>query len=293
MIGALQSTGFSILIPGAAFVAIVLCLMIFAWAASRRGADQGATSGSPDFQRTRDRMMRERTQALAIRAAPSAPSLSKVGGEPSGHFASWPRGQDGARMGFVLQLDLTEVRAAGGPAWLPDRGLLAVFHSETDRGRPSQVRVVRADAPDVLVDARPTDGQAVAFEPTSSLPSLDWLDIDPATLELSGSELDELADLPARGDAAGPENRIGGFPSEHQSGSMAMACERHRRGEDGAYPDEEISRSAREWRLLLQLDCDPALGLSWRHGGRLYVFIRERDALRGDFASTVTLVQDD
>jgi len=61
-----------------------------------------------------------------------------------------------------------------------------------------------------------------------------------------------------------------------------------RRGEE--VPDS-LRRAAREWRLLLQIDSDPALGMNWADGGCLYIFIRARDAKRGDFSKTVTILQ--
>ena len=65
------------------------------------------------------------------------PVFSKFGGAPDlGDDAAWPtstvihrfpKREVTTSMGFVAQLDLAEVRAAGGPDWLPDYGRLYSF----------------------------------------------------------------------------------------------------------------------------------------------------------------------
>jgi uncharacterized protein YwqG len=124
----------------------------------------------------------------------------------------------------------------------------------------------------------------------TSFPSTDWLgsdwsdDIDWPTWPLSkdGDFGDEI------------EHRIGGFPSEIQGGQMGVECEYLWRGKTLDYREDvpdTIRLASRQWRLLFQIDSDPALGMNWWDAGRLYVFVRARDAKRCDFSKTVTITQ--
>ena len=79
---------------------------------------------------------------------------------------------------------------------------------------------------------------------------------------------------------------------------MELACELAARGlpEDGAHDAGEMRehplwRTARQWRLLLQIDSDPDLGVSWGDGGRLYFWIREGRARAGDFSKVRLTMQ--
>jgi uncharacterized protein YwqG len=124
----------------------------------------------------------------------------------------------------------------------------------------------------------------------TSLPSEDWLDKEWIS-GVGGTDWPVLKDCDF-GDEI--EHRIGGYPSEIQGGQMALECEYLHRGLTRDYREpvpDDIRQASWQWRLLLQIDSDPALNMNWWDAGRLYVFVRARDAKRGDFSKTVTVTQ--
>jgi uncharacterized protein YwqG len=233
-----------------------------------------------------------------------SPGFSKLGGAPEMPPGSaWPAGADGP-LAFIAQLDLAEVRAAGGPDWLPERGALFVFNDDARYGFRDHMRVLFHPeggggvplAPPADLPRRARSGERRAeFLRLTSLPSLDWLGVDVREANLSDSELAEFADAPDAEFGDELQHRIGGYPSEIQESQMGLECEHLARGLPppiaGAEVPQAIARAARSWRLLLQVDSDPALGMSWGDAGKLYLFVREQHARAGKFEKTVSLWQ--
>lgn len=197
----------------------------------------------------------------------------------------------------MTQVDLAAVQAHAPFDWLPDSGFLFAFVDLDGYGFADQMQVFLHQGP--AGEPRPPVAHGLrfperrlAFERYASIPSLDWLGVDLAEIDLSDDDLDELAGLPDEPFGREIQHRIGGYPSEIQGTQMGVACELIRRGlPEDAEVTPAISRGAKAWRLLLQIDSDPALKMTWGDGGRLYVFIREQDARSGDFSRTVTLSQ--
>lgn len=229
--------------------------------------------------------------------------FSKLGGDPElPSEAAWPVVDTGPRA-FLAQLDLAEVRAGDGPEWLPETGRLYFFYAESLAGDRNLVRVLHSDEPSgPPVEPPPGLNRNLRFPERrngflkmTSIPSLDWLGVDVREIDVSDEELDELADAPMATFGHELQHRIGGYPAEIQESRMPLECEHMARGLPDPVYDAEvppaIERACREWRLLLQIDSDPALGMNWGDVGRLYVFIRERHARAGDFAKTVSLWQ--
>ena len=264
----------------------------------RAGNSRGLTS---DFNRIKGRMTRMRRETLLLVPA-KEPGFSKVGGLPDLPLAwEWPHGERQPRA-FVAQVDLGAFRTHGGPDWLPSEGRLYFFY---DPDRESYADVVTVhhtqEAPGSEASYPPTlpsrcrfGERRVAFMTFPSIPSLDWLNVELEKTNISDDELDALANAPAEIYGDEIQHRIGGYPCEIQDGQMALECEWMRRGLERDYsqpPAPALIRAARQWRLLLQVDSDPPLGMNWSDTGRLYVFVREKDARAGNFTRTVALSQ--
>jgi uncharacterized protein YwqG len=226
--------------------------------------------------------------------------FSKLGGAPElPKGMTWPT-EHGRPRTFVAQLDLSALRAHDGPDWLPHQGRLYAFVDEDRNGFADLVCMLYSvDQPGPAAAPRSVvktfRERRVGFETYDSIPSLDWLGADHDEVDISSEELDRLADAPDVPFGDKIQHRIGGYPSEIQDEQLAISCELMRRGLPSKYEGTEITpaieRAAKQWRLLLQIDSDPALKMNWGDGGRLYVFIREKDASSGDFSRTVTISQ--
>ena len=268
--------------------------------AQRRQRYSRGQDASPTAARILSRMRRKRQTTLLLTPTQS-PGFSKLGGQPElPSDTAWPEA-GGAPRAFLAQLDLTDVKAAGGPDWLPEAGRLYAFVDINGAGLADYVRVIHslepgADAaawPEGLPQKLRFPERRAGFLALPSTPSLDWLGIDVREIDVSDEELDTLSDTPAEPFGDELQHRIGGYPSEIQETRMALECEHLARGLPSPSWDEEIppaiDRASKSWRLLLQIDSDPALKMNWGDAGRLYVFIREKHATAADFSRTVTL----
>ncbi|HEY0436681.1 MAG TPA: DUF1963 domain-containing protein [Phenylobacterium sp.] len=256
---------------------------------------------SADAKRIWRAMKRARQSTLLLAPGGDAAKASKMGGEPDlPEEVTWPSGHAGPRP-FLLQLALSDVRAAGGPDWLPESGALFAFGDELsdDSGLVHVLYAPRFGfsgraPPDGLPAKRRHPERRVKFIKFVSIPSLSWMGEDVREIDVDDAELDALADVADEPFGGEPQHRIGGYPSEIQEDQLAITAEFASRGavRDPNQPvPKEIDSAAKSWRLLFQIDSDPALNMRWC--GRLYVFVREHDARAGDFSKTATVVQCD
>ena len=248
------------------------------------------------------RSLLQQMQSLArpaLTLIPAAqPGFSKLGGEPDlPEAAGWPR-VGGQPLAFLAQLDLEEVRAADGPEWLPSLGRLWAFNDDQGYGSAGHIHILHAP-PSAAVDRHPFPPdlkkrlrfreRPVGFRRDIVAPSIDWLGIDPREIDIEGFSAEELAAPPQGPHRDERQHRVGGYPSEIQDERMSITAELRARGLalDGPLPPD-VEEAAGEWRLLLQIDSDPALGMNFGDAGRLYVFIKEKHARAGDFSKTVS-----
>jgi uncharacterized protein YwqG len=247
------------------------------------------------------RRMKSMAKPALLLVEATAPGFSKMGGRPDlPAGVEWPRTE--TPRAFVCQIDLVETSSPDKPDWLPETGRLYVFKDSEGFGRREDTMVLFSDQEPAFEAMPPSEldrkhrfsERRVAFDPIRSFPSLDWLNADVQSLDLSDVDLDFLADAPTAKLDKGPLHQVGGYPAEIQDGQMQVECEFLARGLTLDYREpvpEAIARASKQWRLLLQIDSDPVLGMNWGDGGRLYVFIKEKHARAGDFAKTVSLWQ--
>lgn len=233
-----------------------------------------------------------------LRVVAGGRGSSRLGGVPD-LATRWPR-YEGRPLSCVAQLDLAELRAAGGPDWLPDHGRLMFFYElehaswgleardagsavviyETDKAGPA------AEPADLPEDAR-FPFHPVSFSLDSSVPSEERIEVDWKGMTKAESLAIEAAIEALQ--PSEPVHQIGGFPRPVQADEMEAQCERVSQGLHRDTTAEDTSST--DWRLLFQIDTDNDAGMMWGDTGMLYFWVREQDARVGDFSRTWTILQ--
>lgn len=292
-------------------VPVIVALLVIGPRVLRRslrrwtGAADSARRGSPEVAAVvigalRSRLKRLIRPTFLLVPAPEL-GFSKLGGDPElPSDVAWPAGDEGPRT-FLAQIDLAELQPEDVVGWLPKAGRLYAFYDSERHGCADVVRLLSDSGPPGPAAPTSSPGgrryaeRRVGFALRTSVPSLDWLDLDASELGLTDSDyldLDAMADAPPADET---QHRIGGYPNEIQPERMWLSCEHLARGLPEPVWGEQIppaiQRAAKQWRLLLQIDSDDALKMNFGDGGRLYIFIRARHARAGDFSKTVSLWQ--
>lgn len=254
-------------------------------------------------------MLRDRASA-SLRLVAADSGRSRIGGLP--HLRDgfeWPS-RNSRPMPFLAEIDLAEVGAAAGPAWLPDRGMLFFFYdveegawgfSPEDKGGwavlfdPAGRTPVERDPPE-LSSIEQFPAKPIAMRVHWSLPSTQRLALEDLPLDdTSWNALHEAVDA---SDGDPPWHQIGGWPRPVQNDKMELECQLAANGINCGDPGVYASDAAKalvpgtsDWRLLLQLDSDEASGMMWGDAGMLYFWIREDDARVGDFSNVWLILQ--
>jgi uncharacterized protein YwqG len=226
---------------------------------------------------------------------------SHFGGTPSvspSEFV-WPE-KDGKKLSFLAQLDLVDLHRSSRIPWLPETGVLLFFYDTeeqpwgidpSDRGGWSvQYVPKRATASFFDIQLMKHCG-SIAFREFCSLPEQDRPEV--AALRLNEEQSQQWFNLQYAMADGPPFHQVAGFPIVIQNDEMELDCAMLSNGISTTTPIgyrdsniKEIKKSAKHWKLLLQLDSDDSLGWSWGDTGRIFFFVREQDANDKNFEST-------
>lgn len=236
--------------------------------------------------------------------AARAPGGSKIGGVPDlPPGVAWPS-MDGRPATFVAQIALSDA-AFASPAWRDSRGATLYFYCHRDRVHDE---VIGAR---VFVGAAPNGGEATADPPDVDLlpesairlrPELElpaWGSYGEAPVHGLGLDRTHreryetlVASLEAAQGIGPPRHRLLGHPSEIRDDVLVEAAlmARFESGQD-AYGREDLEAEAQKWRLLLRIDTDGGLGVSWAGGGANHFCIRATHLRAGRYDETQAFVR--
>ena len=232
---------------------------------------------------------------------------SRLGGKPDGPpLADWPK-RNGAPLAFLCQLDLSEIRRAGGPDWLPADGSLLFFYDADeqpwgfDPADRDGWRVIHVPSGELKDEAPPRPifpEKRLSAHSSQSLPQANSDRIGVSLQELSDKEFDALFDASDEHYGRFPAHQVGGYASPIQGDDMELEAQLVSNGIYCGDPEgyqgpraEDLKSGAEDWVLLLQLDSDDDVDMMWGDGGRLYFWIREQDARRADFGNVWLVLQ--
>tara|TARA_Y100000815_G_scaffold247043_1_gene247153 strand:+ start:800 stop:1588 length:789 start_codon:yes stop_codon:yes gene_type:complete len=253
------------------------------------------------------RRLREAAQETWLLGPSIEATASWLGGMPQGHIGGdWPY-WDGEPLDFIGQLDLSELNSVGGPDWLPQSGVLQFFYDCKQRGwglDPAKkgswvVRFRPGTEPEGVTLPPPDACTPFPVRPVVFVPEVSWpttARIALGDLALSEHDLDALFEpFELLGEQ---RHRVGGWPEPIQADIMEEQCQCASQGIPVLEPDRlpphadrALGAGANDWRMLLQVDCDPDLHMEWGDGGRLYFWIREDDARNGRFGESWMILQ--
>ena len=275
--------------------------MVWKWFSAR-----GAEAGSDRVDEILDAM---RALARPCALLRKGDGNSRLGGKPQGlPLVDWPK-RNGAPLAFLCQLDLSQIRSANGPDWLPGDGSLLFFYDAeeqpwgfdpADRGSWAVIHLPSGQPPDAT-EATPGPGfpeKRLIAHSSQNLPQANSDRIGIDLQELSDREFDSLFDASDAQYGSLPAHQVGGYASPIQGDDMELEAQLVSNGIYCGDPEgyqgpraEDLKSGAEDWVLLLQLDSDDDVDMMWGDGGRLYFWIREQDARRADFGNVWLVLQ--
>lgn len=269
----------------------------------------------------REVILRHALPAIHIETTGGWPPVgaSKLGGQPDvpPGFA-WPRVPPtpdwpewgGTPLAFLAQFRLADVTSFDTENALPHAGMLYFFYEANeqpwgshpiDRGgwhvfySEDTDTLTPAPFPDALTERLPA--RAVRFAQTTTLLPWDSFMFD-AALALEGDDAGRYHRLQvALSHRDATRHQLLGHPLIIQN-DMQFQCQLVSHGiscgDSSGYVGaaaEALRPGAEHWRLLLQLDSDSTLGMTWGDVGHLYFWIEQERLQRRDFSNVWLVLQ--
>ena len=234
---------------------------------------------------------------------------SRIGGVPDvPPDFKWPERNE-VPQSFIAQISLEEMHPYDTYGVLPERGMLWFFYDAkqetygadpTDRGGWS-VRFTedysglqRIAAPQKLPAESQFKACTVRFaseitlsqSPKLDVPDFDWTDTEVQKYETL------LSTFPTPEDHGAVHHQLLGNPQTIQD-DMRLECQLASHGVTDINDSraKELSKDAKEWQLLLQIDTDEDIGMRWGDAGMIYYWLRASDLQKCDFDDSWLVLQ--
>jgi len=235
--------------------------------------------------------------------------ISKIGGKPDlVNQDMWPRAKNGKSMSFIAQVNCSDISITDPEIKMPLNGMISFFYCADqeiwgfDPKDKSSFKVVfTTNSPLIRVDY-PADLQAhsrfnansIEFDPTVSLPNLEYDCMDGVFSDDDDDDMDTYSDLINETS----KNQMFGYANPVQ-GTMELDCQLVTNniyvGDAKGYEHpkvKELESGKDDWILLLQVDSeDDKTGMMWGDSGMLYFWIRKPDLESQNFDNCWCILQ--
>jgi uncharacterized protein YwqG len=223
---------------------------------------------------------------------------SKIGGQPDlPKNIEWFKEDNGKRLSFIGQINLSEVTEFDRYKSLPSQGLLYFFYSAKADAWGFDIKdkdkfkvfyydgpleeLQRKEFPADLVESSRYKPCKLSFQSSVSLPN--WGQ-DYVSKQLNKKEIDKYLEATEYLNINVEQNKLLGH-SDNIQGPMELQCQLVTNGlycgDETGYNDpkaKELKKGADDWILLFQVDSNyEESGMIWGDAGMLYFWIRKDD----------------
>ncbi|AGF53508.1 sll5081 (plasmid) [Synechocystis sp. PCC 6803] len=239
-------------------------------------------------------------------------SASFLGGKPLvSSSINWPRKND-KPLGFIAQLDLSEINNEQAIEWLPNSGRLLFFYdfyewpwgfAPEDRGgwailyeNGSEELHFQELPSDLHKEHIASSIKYVVSEKFMSYPDGQRINFEEGELsEIDKEQYYDFIDEYYRNKTL---HQIGGYPRPIQNDDMEKECQLISSGINYAYPEDYNSEEAKQlreqvndWRLVFQFDSDDDIDVMWGDMGMLYFWVKESESKNCNFSNSWMILQ--